>query len=265
MAELTRVLRILEQFSLERPVLSADLLMQTLNASRASVYRDLKQLTAAGLLERVGKRGYALGPRVVELDRLTRLTDPLLHAAGELPYQLAPLTDGTVLLCKLHINNMVMCILEARSSGHGPTVSYERGRAMPLYRGATSKIVLAHLPLDRLAHLTQTEAPALAAAKLPCSAQDLYSALAPLREQGYAVAREEVDRNVTGVAVALHEGNRLLGSLSVVLPTNKPTTATLTRTLSELRRCARRIEARMAAQAQRPNQTKAPCKPSATE
>ena len=79
-----RALRILGLFSLDRPVLSIPMLMASLRASRATVYRDVRALVEVGLLERVDARGYALGTRIVELDRQIRLADPLVQATGDL-------------------------------------------------------------------------------------------------------------------------------------------------------------------------------------
>lgn len=249
-----RVLRILGLFSLERPVLSVPWLVEQLQASRASVYRDVLALVEAGLLERVDARGYALGARIVELDRQIRLADPLLQAAGDLPQQLAAQSGGTVLLCRLH-EDTVLCILKA----DGPDaldVSYERGRAMPLYRGATSKILLAHVPPARLRRLVEDDRDALARAGLPKTLPALQQALEPLRTQGHALTRAEVDRDAVGLAVPLLDGARLLGSLSVVLPAHASTPTVEKRALSLLKSCALRIQARTESARQRSRTTK---------
>lgn len=239
-----RTLQVLGMFTVEQPVLSIDGLVERLQVSRASVYRDVQELMQAGLLEKVDARGYALGARIVELDRQIRLGDPLLHAAGPLPQQLARESGGTVLLCRLHART-VLCILEVTGSAPGLTVSYERGRAMPLYRGATSKILLAHLPVSRLRQLLEVDADALVDAGLPQTLPELQQALEPLRAQGHAVTRGEVDAHAVGLAAPLMDSARLLGSLSVVLPAARFTPATERRVLSLLKSCARRIEARL--------------------
>lgn len=240
----SRALQVLGLFTVERPVLSVEWLVERLGVSRASVYRDIQDLVLAGLLEKVDARGYALGARIVELDRQIRLGDPLLHAAGPLPQQLARESGGTVLLCRLHART-VLCILEVTGSAPGLTVSYERGRAMPLYRGATSKILLAHLPPARLRQLLELDAEAMAAARLPLNLPDLQNALAPLRTQGHVITRGEVDANAVGLAAPLLDNTRLLGSLSVVLPATRFTRTTEQRVLSMLKSCTRRIEARL--------------------
>lgn len=209
------------------------------------------------MLERVDARGYALGTRIVELDRQIRLADPLVQATGDLAQELAAQSRGTVLLCRL-TERTVLCILEVVGAD-GPPVSYQRGRAMPLYRGATSKILLAHVGIERLRDLVASDRDALIEAGLPATLGDLHDALAPLRAEGRAVTRGEVDRDVVGMAVPVLDGQRLLGSLSVVLPARTCTPAVERRTLASLARCARRIEVRIetARHAVRPRRRKA--------
>jgi DNA-binding IclR family transcriptional regulator len=238
-----RALRILGLFSLDRPVLSIPTLVSALRASRATVYRDVRALVEVGLLERVDARGYALGTRIVELDRQIRLADPLVQATGDLAQELAAQSRGTVLLCRL-TERTVLCILEVVGAD-GPPVSYQRGRAMPLYRGATSKILLAHVGTERLRELVASDRDELMEAGPPAAVDELHEALAPLRAKGHAVTRGEVDRGVIGMAVPLLDGPRILGSLSVVLSARTCTQAVERRTLASLARCARRIEARM--------------------
>ena len=235
MSGINRALRILGLFSPERPVLKPEWLIARLGVSRASVYRDLGELTAAGLVERVADRGYVLGPAVVELDRQMRLADPLIEAAGELLDALAAQTGGAVLLCIHQVN------------GRNPalSVSYERGRAMPLYRGATSKVILACLPLPQLKQLWAAERETLVGAGLPNDFAQLQKVLRGIRDVGYYITEGEVDPDAMGFAVPLRDGEHLLGSLSVVMPVASMTPALRKATLSKLQSAARRIEGRL--------------------
>ncbi|WP_159912635.1 IclR family transcriptional regulator [Pantoea sp. 18069] len=250
-----RMLRILGMFSLERPVISPEWLITELGVSRASVYRDLGQLARAGMLERVAERGYVLGPLVVELDRQIRLSDPLLEAAQELPAQLAEETGGTVLLCRFH-GSKVMCIHQVNGRNPALSVSYERGRAMPLYRGATSKIILAYLPLKQLKQLWASERTALVAAGLPDDFTLLAQELADLRDTGYCITAGEVDPDAVGFAVPQRDGEHLLGSLSVVMPAADLSEARRKSTLHRLQSAAGRIEGRLQDQRQKARATK---------
>ena len=246
MANANRLLRILGLFDLSRPVITPEWLVEQLGVSRASVYRDLGQLAGAGMLERVPDRGYVLGPRVVELDRQIRLADPLLQATEEPLGRLAEETGGTVLLCRFH-GNKVMCIHQATSlQGRNPalTVSYERGRAMPLYRGATSKIILAYLPQARLRQLWATEQKTLVAAGFPDDFDQLSDRLGAIRADGYFITGAEVDTEAMGFALALQDGGHLLGSLSIVMPAASVSTTLRNTTLARLQSTAGRIEGR---------------------
>ncbi|WP_411879687.1 IclR family transcriptional regulator [Polaromonas sp. YR568] len=255
MASTNRMLRILGLFRLERPVITPEWLMQELGVSRASVYRDLGQLAAAGMLERVADRGYVLGPMVVELDRQIRLADPLLEAAGELPGKLAEQTGGTVLLCRFH-GSKVMCIHQVKGKNPALSVSYERGRAMPLYRGATSKIILAYLPAAQLKQLWASERKTLAAAGLPDDYAQLGKVLRGIRETGHCITEGEVDPDAVGFAVALRDGEHLLGSLSVVMPAASLTVASRKATLARLQSAAGRMEGRLQDQREKARATK---------
>jgi DNA-binding IclR family transcriptional regulator len=243
-----RLLRILSSFDLSRPVRKPADMMRELGVSRASIYRDLAALERAGLLERVADRGYALGPLIVELDRQIRLADPLLRAAAGLLGPLAADTGGTVLLCRVHASK-VLCIHQ-ESASQAPlqaamSVSYERGKAMPLYRGATSRIILAHLPQAELERLWTHDRDAIAAAGLPASFEAFCANLAQLREQKVCATENEVDPGIAGSAVALLDGKRVLGSLSVVAPASGMTAARRKSVVSRLFDAAARIESRI--------------------
>jgi DNA-binding IclR family transcriptional regulator len=247
MAGTNRMLRILELFHPGRPVMTPEWLINELDVSRASVYRDLRQLASAGMLERLADRGYVLGPKVVELDQQIRLADPLLQTAGELLRALAEETGGAVLLCRFH-GNKVLCIEQATSGkARRPalTVSYERGRAMPMYRGATSKIILACLPQAQLKQLWAAERESLVAAGMPDDFAHLVKTLRGIRDAGHYITEGEVDPNAVGFAVPLRDGEHLLGSLSIVMPAASLTAAQRKNTLSRLQSAAGRIEGRL--------------------
>jgi DNA-binding IclR family transcriptional regulator len=250
-----RILRVLNAFTPERSEISPEWLMAELGASRASIYRDLQQLSRVGLIERVSDRGYSLGPKIVELDRQIRQSDPLLRSAAEIPEQLARATGGTVLICRLH-DDKVLCIQDTPGPHAPSTVSYERGRAMPLYRGATSKIILAHLSAKKVTDLFVKEQAAMRAAGLANSLDELHALLKQWRSEGSVTTEADIDPHTVGSAVALLHGKQVLGSLSVVLPNTAITPEKHIRNLRELRSAARRIEARMAADHRKPTTTR---------
>jgi DNA-binding IclR family transcriptional regulator len=239
-----KVLQVLQMFKQGRERLRAAEVMDHLCISSATAYRYLADLEAAGLVERASANEYVLGPTVIELDRLIRENDPLIAAAREIMKTLSERTGGTALLCRLH-GRKVVCVHQSPSRGAPQTVSYERGRAMPLFRGATSKVILAHLSPQALREIAQLEAGELRRAALPANFDALAQAMAQIRETKVYATAGEVDAEAMGWAVALHQGKHLLGSLSLVLARGSASADLMRRIPDQLLRAGLRIEGRL--------------------
>lgn len=216
MTRTNRVLEVLSLFSEFKSNLSAQDIAQHMGIARATAYRCIHDLEARGLLESSGNGEYVLGPTIVELDRRIRLADPLIRAAAPIMGPLSVQTGGMVLLCRVH-GRKVLCVHECPGA-HGPlSVSYERGRAMPLYRGATSRAILANLSVKELLTLAKIDPEGMVQAGLPEQPDALLEWAAEQRQYKVWHSQGEVDPGAAGWAVALHHGKQLLGSLSVVL------------------------------------------------
>jgi len=211
-----RVLDVLALFTEQTPRLRAADIGERLGVAQASVYRYLEDLIAHGLVESDGTAHYVLGPAVVELDRRIRVSDPLIGAAAPVMERLAERVGGVVLLCRLH-GRKVLCVHQVVGERAPRQVSYERGRAMPLYRGATSRAILAQLPSATIADMVAHDAPALAEAGLPTELQALLAYLQTVREAKAWHSAGEVDADAAGWAAPIRQGRQVLGSLSVVL------------------------------------------------
>jgi DNA-binding IclR family transcriptional regulator len=217
MSSATRLIEIMGLFTAKQPTWTPVEAAQLLRTSRASSYRYFLLLNQAGYIEEVARHRYALGPRIVELDRQIRLADPLVQSAVDEMVGLAKKTGGVALLCRLY-KDRVLCIHQERGTRVPGLVSYERGRAMPLYRGATSKVILALLPENELEALIERDRTEVLRARLPCNGAALHKALEQIRQDRICVSYGEVDPGACGVAVPLCEHSRVIGSLSIVLP-----------------------------------------------
>jgi len=220
MSSADRVIGILGLFTPKQPAWTPAEAAQALKMSRASAYRYFLLLEQAGFVEPVAGHRYALGPRIVELDRQIRLADPLVQASADEMVKLARETGGIALLCRLH-NDRVLCIHQERGPRAPRFVSYERGRAMPLHRGATSKVILAFLPQARGKELED------------------------IRKGRVCIAYGEVDPDACGIAVPIEEGARVVGSLSVVLPAAAAKGRALKTAVRLVREAGQRIESEL--------------------
>jgi DNA-binding IclR family transcriptional regulator len=212
-SETSRVLRTLALFSAERPVWTAREAAAELDVSLATAYRYFQALRRAALVDAHRGTGFVLGPAVVELDRQLRLGDPLLKAAVPIMGRLAQQSRGAVLLCRSY-RDRVLCVHQERHADAPAKISYERGRAMPLWKGATSKIILANLPDAAVTRLLEHAGEDSSAGR-PLARR--MADLRGLRRERVCVTRGEIDPGVVGIAVLLREGRAVLGSLSIVI------------------------------------------------
>ena len=215
-----RLLAVLALFTVERPEWTVDAAANGLAVSATTAYRYFNRLTKAGLISPVSGASYALGPAIIQMDRQIQICDPMLNAArtvmGDLIQYAAE--GSIVLLCRL-FHDRVMCVHQVIGRGPQMPVSYERGRLMPLYRGATAKIILAHLPPRALKSLYAHDAGEIAAAALGDDWDEFRGRLAGLRRDGVAVSMGEIDPGRVGIAAPIFDRDRaVLGSLSFVLP-----------------------------------------------
>lgn len=246
------MLSVIDLFANGTPVWTVDDIAATRGLTRATSYRYVGELCDAGLLTRVARGAYALGPKVIELDRQIRLRDPLL-VVGERVMQelLRPNRGQVVLLCGLY-RDKVLCIQQA---GHDRklSLSYARGRPMPLFSGATSKVILAWLPERRLSRIFLEQRPEIRKTGLGRTKEKFLASMKLIRRRGVAVSRAEVDPGVIGVAVPIFSGERsVIGSLSIVFPQKRYPRRREAEVVADLRLAAETIRADLAKLAESP-------------
>lgn len=215
-----RSLSVLKLFTLECPVWTAEEIAKTLDVSMSTAYRYVLALEDVGLITTAGAGRYILGPAIIQLDRQLQLTDPLLGAARpvmEKIRQFAP-AGSVVLLCR-SFGESVLCMHQVYTAGPQSTISYERGRPMPMFKGASSRIILAHQPSRHLKKMYEAHADEIRRNGDGGTWDEFRGAMAKLRKAGHAVSFGEVDPDRIGVAAALLDDARYpIGSLSYVVP-----------------------------------------------
>jgi DNA-binding IclR family transcriptional regulator len=219
-----RAFEIVELFSPQLPVLRVEDITQRLGYTRSTAYRYLKQLCGIGLVAPSGGGFYALGPRIVELDRLMQVTDPLLQAGQAVMPGLAARHPGSiVLLCSLY-RDKVLCIHKEgaaaiESRGRSIPIARARGLPLPLFRGAASLAILAFLPAHRLRSLFLDFHPQIAAAGLGDGWAAFKARLAEFRRPGHiiTVGQNHPDMAAVALPIRLAEDGQVLGSLTRIL------------------------------------------------
>jgi len=207
---LERMLHVVDVIEARDSPVQPDDLMAQLGLTRSTLYRYLKILSEAGLITSFPGVGFALGPRIAELDFKMRTGDPLIIASRPVMSELVSAIPGIALLCRRY-RDTVLCVHQERGATSFVS-TYERGLARPLFRGAASRIILAYLPprvIERLHQQDKANGVSLAA---------LRPELKEMRRRGWDLTESQVTRGVTGIAAPVFDSRgRILGSLSLTI------------------------------------------------
>lgn len=234
--------RILRLFTEEKSSWSVAEISETFKTSTSTVYRTVRELVEAGFLESAVDSQFRLGPAFVEFARLIRVTDPLIRSGAVFLAPLVAQIDvaATAVLARLYAGR-VMCVAEAPSPQRDLQTSYQRGRPMPILRGATSKAILAALPARRRDKVFAS----CGLAQGP-ERDRLLTDLDRIRKRGVSVTRGEVDPGLVGIAVPVRNaGLGIHASVSFVLSADDVTDARERRMSALLTAHARLIETYM--------------------
>jgi DNA-binding IclR family transcriptional regulator len=200
------MLAVLDLFTEQSPAIAADEIISKLKYSRPTGYRYVRELVAAGLLVR-SPGGYSLGPRIIELDWHIRTHDPVLMASRGTVKKLASQTGCGVTQMGMYGEHIVTIHYEP---GPQPLeIGFDRGRPMPLWRGAPSKAIVAFLPRARLERLYRRQGGRGFAR--------FYEEMQAIRKAGYAMSFGELDVGKVGIGAPVFRERSVAGSVCLVL------------------------------------------------
>lgn len=244
-SSLTKMLGILDFFEPSTPIWSTNDLIEKLETSRSTGYRYIKAMHTAGLLSAVGNGYYVLGPRIVELDLQIRNGDPLHQAGKGVLEQLVSATGHSAILCML-FRNSVLCVRE-HLAPFSPENMFSRGQRRPLFRGAMSKAILAHLPNHRLRSIFDRSPTLVQEAGLGSSWAEFRNALSKIRKDGYAFTHGEFNPGIVGIAAPVFNSDKLiLGSVGVAWQEEDLKDVDTAKIIVAVKRAAREITLRVA-------------------
>jgi DNA-binding IclR family transcriptional regulator len=202
MSSLTQMLAVLDVFSTDRPTWRPEDVAERLGYTRTTAYRYVKELIAAGLLQKVAAGSYALGPRIVELDCLMRRSDPVLLASAPIMDKLVKVSGLDSVLSSMAGGKIVDT--HRASSQTGLSLKFGRGRPRPLFLGSAAKILLAHQPRADLVRIYDAHKAEIAQLGLGANWPAFRTYMAQLREQGFYQAFEELEQGLGGASVPVH-------------------------------------------------------------
>jgi DNA-binding IclR family transcriptional regulator len=239
------MLAILDLFDERAVSWSVEEIHAELGYTRSTLYRYLKVLTDAGFLTSMPGLGYALGPRIIELDHKIRVSDPLLQAAKPVMTELVADIPGVALLCRRY-RQKVLCVHQETSTA-AFTSTYERGRARPLLEGAASVAILAWLPGYQIGKLYKAMPEAFEAAGHGASLAEVKAGLKAHRLAGSVVSYGQVTAGVIGIAAPVFDGRpEVIGSLSLTVADTPAARERLDPIVAQVTFCARVVNTALA-------------------
>ena len=250
-SSLERMLRVLDLFTEASPIWAVDEMGAALGYTRSTIYRYVRELAEANLLFQVEAGRYALGARIITWDRQLRLSDPLVRAAHALEQDLPRWSEQQVwLTCRL-FKDQVVCIHQ-----HGDLfseVSYSRGSPRPLFRGATSKAILANMTSRQHSQLFLENPDEVRASHLGQTWEQFRRSLQQLRRQGYVASAAEIDPGVYGLAAPIFDSDgKVVGSISCLRPIQERDNALEAQQGAHMQALAQALSQRMATLTHRP-------------
>lgn len=211
---LAKVQAILEAFAGDIASAGPSEVASRIGANKSTTFRVLGSMERAGLLDRRPDGTYGLGLWLMELGSIVQGRLELRRLAGPTLDELGRAMGQTVFLSVLH-GHQATCI-DRLAGSNVDVLALRLGGTLPLYCGASPRVLLAALPdpeLDK--YLEGTPFPALTPATLT-SREQLRTDVLRTREQGYVLSMEDVTIGVAALgAPVLDASGATIAAISV--------------------------------------------------
>ena len=188
-------------------------LSDLLELPRSTTFRLLAELEAYGYVRRVGPGSFALSLKVVEM--AGRVLDSLdIRTIGH--DMLVEVNRFTDLAAHLAVREGLTAVVVDRvESAAAIRLNIPLGRRMPLYAGASSKVLLAHAPPEVIEAVLNEPFEKLANGMVT-SGDRLLEELETIRRRGYARSEAEVYERARAIAAPIYNARgEVVAALSV--------------------------------------------------
>lgn len=207
-----KVLSILDLFGEGRTQMDVEDIASALRLTRSTCYRYIKSLADRGYLVSSIGGGYALGPQIMNLEFHLQSSDPLIRLGRPAIEELVEQYPGTALICRVFRESFVA--IASVQSEKDTRLRQWRGRALPLVRGSTARVIQAFLPRHRIVKLFEENTAEFAELGF-ANFDDLQSRLREIRTLSTCRAFGEVHEGVNAISGALlGKKNEILGTIT---------------------------------------------------
>jgi len=214
-----------------------------LGVHKSTAFRLMSTLEGRGLVEQTAERGkYQLGVGLLRLAGATTARLDVVQEARPICKALAAATGETVNVAVLSESSAFYLDQIAGSSALQPHNWV--GQHIPLHATSNGKVLLSGLPVDRLDEVLHS-LPAYTGLTIT-KRSALRRELDTVREQGYAVAVDELEVGLTAVAAPIRNAHSdVIASLSVSGPTFRLGVDKLDDVVPQLQQAAEEVSHRL--------------------
>ncbi|WP_226482851.1 IclR family transcriptional regulator [Natrinema amylolyticum] len=191
-----------------------------LDLAPSAVHNHLSTLQEHRYVVKDGSK-YRLGLRFLELGGYTRHRMELYNTAKP---ELKPLAKETGEKTNLMVEEHGLGIYIYRSMGNEAIqIDTYTGESAYLHNTALGKAILAHLPKERVQEIVDRHGLPSATERTITDVDELFEALAEIRDRGFAFDDEERINGLRCVAVPLLDDEEAIGAISVTGPRSRMT------------------------------------------
>lgn len=245
MTSLARGLAVIRGFSQEQRRLSIAQLSQKTGIPRAAVRRVLYTLGRLGYVASEDGRHYALQPRLLGLGHAYLSSTPLVIKAQPYLDQVSEAVNDSCSLAMLEGDDILYLARSVTSRIISITLNV--GGRLPAYCTSIGQVLLAELPEPELeAYLARVRINRFTD-RTPASAATLRALLAKVRDDGYALADQQMELGVISLAVPVRDVlGRAVAGMNVIAQTGRGSAPQLlTQCLPPLKAAAATLSAQL--------------------
>ena len=207
---------ILACFSVEHSVLTQAEITRGADLPHSTARRLIAEMVDHGLLEKTAEGNFVLGLRLWELGSLSHRVLSLRDVAMPFMTVLNQSLGQHVQLAVREGNEAV--IVERLSATNAVGLALDLRSRVPLHASGAGKALLAFAPDAEITSFLEQTIPQLTP-KTMTHPKQLRRDLESIRQQGYAIVREETQQGIAAVAAPVRTHRRqVVASLSVVVP-----------------------------------------------
>jgi IclR family KDG regulon transcriptional repressor len=244
---LQKALRILSHFGDSGPELGLTQLASALSLNKTTVYRLLTAMEKFDVIERnPASERYRLGLKLHELGTKAVASRTLRSEARPFLEQMSDRCNEAVSFAVPGVGG-ILCLDRVDSPHTIITLRTTVGARFPAHSTAIGKAVLAYLPEDAVEQILFENGLVRFTPFTLTRVSDLRKNLREIRERGYALDKQELERGLSGVAApVLAKGNRIVAAVGIAGPTPRFRGKELAQKISLARETASRISRSLA-------------------